>query len=88
MSMSSVFFSLLSKAAVKDLKVGNGLDEGVQVGPLISDKALSKVEGMMKDEAKSRSSKVIVGGNRHSLGHGFFEPTVVHEVADDSRVGE
>ncbi|MFT4115278.1 NAD-dependent succinate-semialdehyde dehydrogenase [Bradyrhizobium sp.] len=63
-------------AAVKKLKVGSGLETGVTQGPLIDDKALAKVEEMVTD-AKSKGGVVKAGGQRHSLGLSFYEPTVI-----------
>jgi succinate-semialdehyde dehydrogenase / glutarate-semialdehyde dehydrogenase len=63
-------------AASNALKVGNGLEPGVQQGPLIDDKAVAKVEEHLKD-ATSKGAKVVAGGKRHALGGTFFEPTVV-----------
>jgi succinate-semialdehyde dehydrogenase/glutarate-semialdehyde dehydrogenase len=63
-------------AAVKAMKVGNGLDEGVELGPMINMKGLEKVEQHIKD-AQEKGGKVTTGGKRHALGATFFEPTVV-----------
>ncbi|MEQ9887994.1 NAD-dependent succinate-semialdehyde dehydrogenase [Pectobacterium zantedeschiae] len=61
---------------VKKLKVGNGMDDGVELGPLIDDAAVEKVEKHVNDAVK-KGGKVLVGGKRHKLGHSFFEPTVI-----------
>jgi len=61
---------------VAALVVGNGLDEGVQQGPLIDKNAVAKVEAHLAD-AVAKGAKVLVGGNRHKLGGTFFEPTVL-----------
>ena len=66
--------------AVKKLKPAPGLEPGATQGPLIDDKAVAKVEEHIQD-AVSKGAKVIVGGNRHSLGGRFFEPTVLANVA-------
>lgn len=66
-------------AAVKALKIGNGLDEGVQIGPLINEKAVLKAEKLI-DEACSKGAKIACGGQRHTLGHSFFEPTILTHV--------
>ncbi|MBX3529684.1 MAG: NAD-dependent succinate-semialdehyde dehydrogenase [Rhizobiaceae bacterium] len=63
-------------AASNRLKVGPGLDDGVQQGPLIDDKAVEKVEELIAD-ATTKGGKVVAGGKRHSLGGSFFEPTVI-----------
>ncbi|UUE36080.1 NAD-dependent succinate-semialdehyde dehydrogenase [Pectobacterium aroidearum] len=69
------FVSLLAKE-VKKLKVGNGMDDGVVLGPLIDDAAVEKVEKHVND-AVEKGGKALVGGQRHKLGHSFFEPTVI-----------
>lgn len=66
-------------AAVEKLKVGNGLEDGITTGPLIDEKAVSKVEKHLAD-AVSKGAHVATGGHRHALGGTFFEPTVVTEA--------
>jgi len=66
-------------AAASKLKVGDGLDEDVEQGPLIDDNAVAKVEQHI-DDATSKGAKVIAGGKRHSKGRSFFEPTVLRDV--------
>ncbi|MBA0161047.1 NAD-dependent succinate-semialdehyde dehydrogenase [Pectobacterium versatile] len=69
------FVSLLAEE-VKKLKVGNGMDDGVVLGPLIDAAAVEKVEKHVND-AVEKGGKALVGGKRHKLGHSFFEPTVI-----------
>jgi succinate-semialdehyde dehydrogenase / glutarate-semialdehyde dehydrogenase len=69
-------------AASNALKVGNGLDAGVQQGPLIDGKAVEKVEEHIADALK-KGAKVVAGGKRHKLGGTFFEPTVLTGVTAD-----
>jgi succinate-semialdehyde dehydrogenase/glutarate-semialdehyde dehydrogenase len=71
-------------AASKDLRVGSGLEEGVQQGPLIDDRAVEKVEGFVAD-AEAKGGRVVVGGKRHALGRSFFEPTVIADATQDMR---
>ncbi|WPG41650.1 NAD-dependent succinate-semialdehyde dehydrogenase [Variovorax sp. EBFNA2] len=61
---------------VARLRVGNGLEAGVQLGPLIDDAAVTKVEEHIAD-ALANGATVLHGGNRHALGGRFFEPTVI-----------
>ncbi len=63
-------------AASQKLKVGPGVEDGVQQGPLIDEKAVEKVEEFI-DDAKAKGGKVVTGGKRHELGGSFFEPTVI-----------
>ncbi|UIF90743.1 NADP-dependent succinate-semialdehyde dehydrogenase [Cupriavidus sp. UYPR2.512] len=66
-------------AAVAALKVGNGMDDGVRIGPLIDDKAVAKVEEHIAD-ALGKGARLLQGGERHALGHSFFQPTVLADV--------
>jgi len=58
------------------LKVGNGLEDGVQQGPLIDMRAVETVESFIAD-AVGKGGQVVTGGKRHKLGGSFFEPTVI-----------
>ncbi|MEW6037259.1 MAG: NAD-dependent succinate-semialdehyde dehydrogenase [Pseudomonadota bacterium] len=69
-------------AKVRELKVGNGLDEGVVQGPLIDGQALAKVERHIAD-ALGKGARVLAGGGRHPLGGRFFQPTVLAEVTPE-----
>jgi len=64
------------RARVGALKVGNGFDDGVILGPLISEAALAKVERHIED-AVEQGAEVIEGGQRSNLGGTFFRPTVL-----------
>ncbi|MFQ5754916.1 MAG: NADP-dependent succinate-semialdehyde dehydrogenase [Acidiferrobacterales bacterium] len=71
--------------AVGKLKVGSGLTEGVQQGPLIDMRAVEKVEFHIAD-ATRKGAQVVAGGSRHALGGTFFEPTVLANVTADMAV--
>ena len=77
------FVSKLVEASNK-LKVGSGLEEGTQQGPLIDENAVEKVEELIED-AKSKGGKVVAGGKRHKLGGSFYEPTVISEATPAMR---
>jgi succinate-semialdehyde dehydrogenase / glutarate-semialdehyde dehydrogenase len=62
--------------AVRELKVGPGLEPGVQQGPLINEAAIEKCEEHIED-AVAKGARVMIGGKRHPLGGTFFEPTVL-----------
>lgn len=64
------------KDAIAAMKVGDGTEDGVAQGPLIDERAVEKVEGMVAD-AKAKGGEVVLGGNRHALGQTFFEPTLI-----------
>ncbi len=71
--------------AVKQIRVGNGMEAGVQQGPMINAQAIDKVEELMGD-AVAKGAKVALGGNRHALGGTFFEPTILTGVKTGMRV--
>jgi succinate-semialdehyde dehydrogenase/glutarate-semialdehyde dehydrogenase len=64
---------------VKKLKMGDGLKGDTQVGPLIDDAAIAKVEEHIKD-AVQKGAQIKLGGKRHVLGGRFYEPTVLADV--------
>ncbi len=80
------FVAKLTERA-KALKVGNGLEEGVAQGPLITEKAVQKVEAHIED-ALSKGAKLLLGGKRHALGGTFFEPTVLSGATQGMRVAK
>ncbi len=71
--------------AVRALRVGNGFDEEVDQGPLVSDEAVAKVREHLED-AVAKGAQVTVGGNLHELGGTFFEPTVVVGATAEMRI--
>ena len=74
-------------AAVKDLKVGNGADEGVTQGPLINIAGMQKVADHVAD-ALSKGGRVVTGGKSHALGRSFYEPTVIADVTPEMKVAK
>ncbi len=83
----SVYDAFAAKlaTAVKALKVGDGLEEGVSQGPLIDQAAVEKVEEHLSD-ATGKGAQVMTGGARHERGGTFFQPTVLTEVTPDMKV--
>ncbi|MFM0276983.1 NADP-dependent succinate-semialdehyde dehydrogenase [Paraburkholderia sediminicola] len=73
------------RVAVEQLKVGNGTGDGVTQGPLINEAAVLKVESHIED-ALAKGARIVTGGKRHALGHGFFEPTVLADVTPAMKV--
>ncbi len=71
--------------AVGDLRVGNGFESATQLGPLISQTALEKVEAHLED-AVEKGGRIVAGGARHALGGTFFEPTVIADASTDMRM--
>jgi succinate-semialdehyde dehydrogenase/glutarate-semialdehyde dehydrogenase len=82
-----VYDAFASKLAekVKALKVGRGTDSGVNIGPLIDEQGLAKVEEHVAD-AVAKGAKVVMGGKRSSLGGLFYEPTLLTEMKTDMKV--
>ncbi|KQP40960.1 NAD-dependent succinate-semialdehyde dehydrogenase [Methylobacterium sp. Leaf104] len=72
------FAARLARAA-SALKVGNGMEDGVEQGPVIDDASVRKVEAHIRD-ATEKGARVLAGGRRHALGGTFFEPTVLVDV--------
>jgi succinate-semialdehyde dehydrogenase/glutarate-semialdehyde dehydrogenase len=73
------------RVAVEQLMVGNGTGDGVTQGPLINEAAVLKVESHIED-ALAKGARIVTGGKRHALGHGFFEPTVLADVTPAMKV--
>ncbi|MGE7823081.1 NAD-dependent succinate-semialdehyde dehydrogenase [Paenibacillus sp. NPDC093718] len=68
---------------VKELKVGNGLDNGVDIGPLINRDAVDKVVRQIKD-AQEKGGVILAGGQLlPELGRNYIEPTVIMNATDD-----
>ena len=78
-------FTAKLAAAVADLKLGDGTQDGVDIGPLINEKAANDVLEFV-DSAVAQGAQVAAGGKRSSLGTCFVEPTLLTHVTDDMRV--
>ncbi len=80
----SVYDEFVDKfvAATNTLNVGNGLDLDVNIGPLINQAAVEKLEEHIRDGV-AKGATLSLGGKRHKLGQTFFEPTVLTEVTPD-----
>ena len=84
---SGVYDAFVAKLAdaVRQLRVGDGLQGPTEQGPLIDAKAVAKVEEHIAD-AVAKGGKIALGGKRHALGGTFFEPTIVTNVTPDMLV--
>ncbi len=78
------FVSMLSEA-VKTLNVGNGMEEGINQGPLINESALKKVQDHISD-ALEKGAVLVTGGKPHSNGGTMFEPTIIGNVTTSMKV--
>jgi len=77
-SISDEFSERLAKR-MGALTLGRGTDEGVDVGPLVDEKARDKVSALVED-AVAKGAKVLVGGSAPSGAGWFYEPTVLADV--------
>lgn len=80
-------FTKALTTAVSKLRVGNGLTNEVEQGPLINQAALDKVQSHVAD-AVSKGAKVLIGGKPHALGGTFYEPTVLANATHDMLIAE
>ncbi|KAB2490300.1 NAD-dependent succinate-semialdehyde dehydrogenase [Priestia endophytica] len=75
-------FTEVFVAGVEKLRVGNGLEEGVEIGPLIDEKAVKKVAYQIQD-AKDKGASLLLGGDQSAEhGENFMQPTVISNVND------
>jgi len=85
-SVYDAFAGKLAKAVSK-MKVGDGLEAGVEQGPLIDEAAVRKVEEHIAD-ATGKGAKLLLGGHRHQKGLTFFEPTILTGVTAEMAVAK
>lgn len=71
--------------AVAKFKMGNGFENGVNIGPLVNEKAAQNVAELVED-AVAKGGSVTIGGKASDLGNCFYEPTVLTHVNDSMRV--
>ncbi|WP_421222264.1 NAD-dependent succinate-semialdehyde dehydrogenase [Aeromonas enteropelogenes] len=84
---SSVYDAFAEKltAAVKAFKMGDGMSEGTQIGPLINPAAASKVAELV-NQARDAGARVLLGGEAHPAGPLFYQPTILGEVKGDNPI--
>jgi len=70
------------KTAVEKLKLGNGIDEGVTIGPMISSNAVNDVDKLVKDSIAAGAT-LILGGERDKAGEAFYQATILMNVTND-----
>jgi len=87
-AISKDFSSLLAKK-IKNLKIGDGNEENVEIGPLIDNQAVEKASKHVED-AKSKGAEVVTGGNKLKDGkfkNGyFFEPTLLMNATEEMKI--
>jgi aspartate-semialdehyde dehydrogenase len=67
------------------LRVGNGLDQATEIGPLMHQRAIDSVENQVKD-AMAYGARCLTGGKRHPAGSLFYTPTLLADVPDDALI--
>lgn len=84
---SGVYDAFVTKltALTSKLKVGDGLTGSVQIGPLIDDDAVEKVQSHLAD-ALEKGASTTIGGSAHPQGDRFFEPTVLANATQSMRI--
>ena len=70
---------------IASLKVANGLKPDADIGPLMHERAVQKVEEQVAD-AISRGARLLAGGKRHPAGPLFYQPTLLADVPDDALI--
>lgn len=80
-SIKNQFLSLF-KQKVDALNVGNGMNSNVEIGPLINQDALNKVQKLLKD-ATDKGATLVTGGQKHHASDLSFEPTIITDISDD-----
>jgi len=80
-SIHEKFVAALS-ARAQQIQVGHGLEQATQMGPLIDERGLEKVERLVAD-ATDKGAKIHVGGKRHKAGGTYFQPTVMTGVSTE-----
>jgi succinate-semialdehyde dehydrogenase/glutarate-semialdehyde dehydrogenase len=74
---------------VNKLRAGNGLEEGISIGPLVDEAAIDKVDGQVRD-AVAKGASLITGGFRmrdHGLDKGtYYAPTILTGVHNDMKI--
>ncbi|OJF95582.1 NAD-dependent succinate-semialdehyde dehydrogenase [Pararhizobium antarcticum] len=78
-------FNAAFKARIEALKVGAGLEHGTEIGPLMHERAIAKVEEQVAD-ALARGATVLTGGVRHTAGSLFYTPTLLTNVPKDALI--
>ncbi|MFD0965479.1 NAD-dependent succinate-semialdehyde dehydrogenase [Seminibacterium arietis] len=86
---SGVYNTFLEKFAAKmeQIKLGAANEQGVDMGPLISESAVQKIQTHIQD-AVQKGATLLLGGERHHLGGTFFQPTLLKDVNEEMKVAK
>lgn len=80
-------FSAKFKEAVNNLTVGDGLSEGVAIGPIISRQACDDILSLIK-QSEQQGADIILGGEFHQAGDNFLQPTIMVGVKNDMAIAQ
>ena len=72
-------------SAVDALKVGDGMEEGTNMGPLIADRRIDVMDGLVQD-AIAQGAELVRGGSRLNRKGSFYAPTILNNVSDEARI--
>lgn len=75
------------QAAVAAMRVGNGTEAGVTIGPLINQEAIDKIQALQKD-ALEKGAEIVCGGNVHAAGPLFYQPTILTHCNTSMRLSQ
>ena len=78
-------FTSKLQAAIEQLSVGDGFEDGITIGPLVSETAVTEMVEFM-DDARTKGANIVLGGAKHELGHCFYQPTLVTDITQDMRI--
>lgn len=78
-------FTAALSQKIQNFNIGNGLEAGHDIGPLINANAVKKVEAHIQD-ALDKNGRLVIGGKKHTAGELFFEPTLIADVTADMDV--
>lgn len=83
----SVYDTFVERFAerTRALRVGDGMDSDIELGPLMNERAVEKCEAHISD-ALDKGARILAGGERHALGGTFFTPTVLADVTPDMAI--
>ncbi|MER9028567.1 NAD-dependent succinate-semialdehyde dehydrogenase [Mesorhizobium sp. M0674] len=70
---------------IEALRTGNGLTDKIDIGPLMHERAVAKVEEQVAD-AIARGARCLTGGKRHQAGPLFYQPTLLADVSDEALI--
>ena len=71
--------------ATRELTIGNGVEDHISIGPLINEKAVRDVDELVQASVRA-GAELVCGGQPHSLGDCFYQPTILNEVSSEMPV--